>query len=49
MPEGLYESLTGFMDAFEVAYTTFKGDAEKAAKLKGILDRATAELKEKEV
>jgi len=49
MPEGLYESLTGFMDAFEVAYNTFKGDAEKAAKLKGILDRATAELKEKEV
>lgn len=49
MPEGLYESLSGFMDAFEAAYTTYKGDAEKTAKLKGILDRATAELKEKEV
>jgi DNA-binding PadR family transcriptional regulator len=49
MPEGLYKSLSGFMDAFEADYATYKGDAEKTAKLKGILDRATAELKEKEV
>ncbi len=49
MPEGLYESLSGFMDAFEAAYTMYKGDPEKTVKLKGILDRATGELKEKEV
>jgi DNA-binding PadR family transcriptional regulator len=49
MPEGLYESLSGFMDAFEAAYTMYKGDPKKALKLKGVLDRATDELKETEV
>ena len=44
MPEGLYKSLAGFMDAFEAAYTSHRGDQGAAVKLKSILDRATGEL-----
>jgi len=49
MPEALYDSFSGFMDAFEVAYAAYKCDPAKALKLKGVLDRAKGELEEKEV